>query len=114
MRVISRKKLRDFWETSVGAASETSLQVWYRTVAVADWKKWADVRADFPSADLVGDCVIFDIRGNLFRLIARIRYKSHKVFVLKVMPHKEYDKRKWLDECGCRDKPPAAKPKNPR
>lgn len=53
------------------------------------------------SADLVGDCVVFDIAGNKFRLITRIRFQAHRVFVLKVMTHGEYDNERWKTECGC-------------
>lgn len=60
----------------------------------------------FPSADLVGNCVVFNIAGNHFRLITRVLFQSHKVFVLRVMSHKEYDKQDWANQCGCYDPPP--------
>jgi mRNA interferase HigB len=48
------------------------------------WHSWGEVKAVFPTASLVGNCVVFNIGGNKFRLIARILYRSQKVFVLKV------------------------------
>jgi len=69
------------------------------------------VKAAFPSASIVGDCVVFNIGGNKYRLVTRIRYKSRKVFVLKVMTHSEYDEDKWKDECGCFEPSPPPKPK---
>ena len=53
--------------------------------------------------EIVGrfDCVIFNIGGNKYRLVTRILYPSQKVFILKVMTHKEYDQDKWKKECGC-------------
>jgi mRNA interferase HigB len=54
----------------------------------------------------VGRCVVFNIGGNKFRLVTRILYTSQKVFVLRVMTHKEYDDNKWKEECGCYEPPP--------
>lgn len=51
------------------------------------------------------DRVVFNIGGNKYRLVTRILYPSQKVFILKVMTHKEYDENKWKDECGCFEAP---------
>jgi mRNA interferase HigB len=72
------------------------------------------VRDSFASASIVGDCVVFNIGGNKYRLITRIRYASQKVFVLKLMTHSEYDEDKWKDECGCFEPPPPPKKKKAR
>ena len=73
------------------------LRAWYTHVnsKTVSWLAWGDVRASFPSASIVGDCVVFNIGGNKYRLICRIRYTTQKVFVLKVMTHSEYDEDKW-------------------
>src|SRR6202043_3499674 len=84
------------------------LEAWYKVVAAADWRRWSDVRSTFRTADVVGDCVVFNVGGNNYRLIARIRYKLHKVFVLKVMTHSEYSRQRWPEECGCFRDPRAA------
>lgn len=109
MRVISKARLKQFWESPGYADSEGPLRAWHTHVSnkSVSWLNWADVRGDFSTADLVGSCVVFNIGGNKFRLITRILYPSHKVFVLKVMTHKEYDKDKWKEECGCFSKPPS-------
>ncbi|MBS0266088.1 MAG: type II toxin-antitoxin system HigB family toxin [Planctomycetes bacterium] len=72
---------------------------------------WSDVKAVFGSASLVGNCVVFIIGGNKYRLVARILYPSQKVFILKVMTHTEYDEEKWKADCGCYE-PPPQKPKS--
>jgi mRNA interferase HigB len=61
----------------------------------------------FGSASLVGNCVVFNIGGNKYRLVTRILYPSQKVFVLRCMTHAEYDEDKWKVDCGCYDPPPA-------
>ncbi|MFO7904883.1 MAG: type II toxin-antitoxin system HigB family toxin [Planctomycetota bacterium] len=103
MRVISKARLKQFWEVPGHEDSEGPLGAWYthvsnRTVA---WQSWGDVKAEFGTASLVGNCVVFNIGGNKCRLVTRILYPSQKVFVLKVMTHEEYDEDKWKEECGC-------------
>lgn len=83
------------------------MRAWYTHVskkAVA-WHSWGDVKADFGRASLVGRCVVFNIGGNKYRLATRILFASQKVFVLRVMTHKEYDEEKCKDECGCYEAP---------
>jgi mRNA interferase HigB len=64
------------------------------------------VKAEFGTASLVGNCVVFNIGGNKYRMITRILYPSQKVFVLKVMTHAEYDDGRWREDCGCFEPPP--------
>jgi mRNA interferase HigB len=106
MWVISKARLRDFWQSPGNAASEGPLQAWHRFVETASWANWADVKAHYRTADMVGNCTVFNIGGNKFRLITRIMYDSHRVYVLKVMTHAEYSKDKWKAECGCHSPPP--------
>ncbi|MCA9106829.1 MAG: type II toxin-antitoxin system HigB family toxin [Planctomycetales bacterium] len=65
------------------------------------WRNWSDTKTTFGTADLVGNCAVFNVGGNKYRLVCRILYPSQKVFILKVMTHKEYDQDKWKAECGC-------------
>ena len=107
MWVISQKRLQDFWNTVDGAKSKKALELWYRVVGEAQWSDYADVKRTYGARfDIVGDCGVFDVCGNDFRLITRMRFKSHKVFVLKVMTHKVYDKGTWKTDCGCFQSPP--------
>ena len=106
MRVIAKPRFHEFWETHADA--EGPLSAWYTLVNNKNtaWQLWADVKAMYPSADQVGYCEVFNIKGNKYRLITRIRYKTQIVYVLKVMTHSEYGKDKWKDECGCFTPPP--------
>lgn len=108
MRVISKSRLREFWEQPGHDDAEGPLRAWYTHVSnrTVSWQAWADVKADFASASIVGSCVVFNVGGNKYRLIARVLYPSQKVFILKVMPHEEYDLDKWKAECGCFEPPP--------
>ena len=66
-----------------------------------------DVKADIATASRVGNCTVFDVGGNKYRLVTRILYQSQKVFILRVMTHKQYDDKRWQEECGCFQPPPA-------
>jgi mRNA interferase HigB len=108
MRVISQSRLRAFWESSGRADAKGPLRAWHTHVSHRSiaWRTWAEVKADFGSASLVGNCAVFNIGGNKYRLITRILYASQKVFILKVMTHAEYDDGKWKEDCGCYSPPP--------
>ena len=100
MRVISLKLLREFWEQHPDA--EMPLRHWYRISLNAHWRALHDVRQDFPHADGVrtpsGDTVtVFNIGGNKYRLIVRIRYDFQLVNVRAVLTHDLYDEDKWKE-----------------
>jgi mRNA interferase HigB len=101
MRVIKRSALLQFGQDQPGALEP--LRNWYRAVRAASWRSFADVRRMFTTADLVHtkrgvSVVVFDIGGNRFRLIVHVSYPKKKVYVLRVMTHKEYDRGRWKDE----------------
>lgn len=110
MRVISQSRLKQFWRQPRWADAEGPLRAWYRHVSSKSeaWRSWADVKAVFATASLVGSCVVFNIGGNKYRLVTRVLYASQKIFILKVMTHAEYDDDRWKDDCGCFSPPPAA------
>lgn len=112
MRVISRSRLVAFWQSAGHELAEGPLRAWFRHVSSRSvaWRDWADVKGDYPSASHVGDCVVFNIGGNKFRLIVRVRYATSRIYVLKTLTHKEYDRNTWQKECGCFERP-ARKPK---
>ncbi len=74
MRVISKSRLVQFWERPDCNDSEGPLRAWYAHVGsrTVDWSSWADVKAEFATASHVGNCVVFNIGGNKYRLIARV------------------------------------------
>jgi mRNA interferase HigB len=95
MHVISLKRIREFFSTHRDA--ESSLMAWYKTARKANWQNLAELKQVYSSADLVGRYVVFNIRGNKYRLIARIVYRSQTLFVVAVMTHEEYDLGKWKE-----------------
>ncbi len=101
MRIISRRRLREFWEQHPDA--EVPLTAWHKLVEEADWANFAQLRRVFPHADQVsvksGNTVtVFNIRGNKYRLVCSVVYPKHLVFTLMVMTHADYDREKWKDQ----------------
>ncbi len=92
MRVISVKKLRDFWQKGY-ADSEQSLKSWYQIVKAEKWSGPADIKRSFPSASFIGNNrVIFNISGNKYRIIVHIHYNVGSVFIRFIGTHAQYDK----------------------
>ncbi len=91
MRVVSKKKLVEYYIKH--ADSKTALEEWYRKIQKAEWDNLNDLKKDYLSADYVGNNrVVFNIKGNDFRLIAIIIYVSHKLYVRWIGTHSEYNK----------------------
>src|SRR4029079_2138367 len=117
VRIISRKRLRKFSEARRGdsGTAERDLSAWYKVVQNAEWAHFGALRQTFGSADQVGNCVVFDVGHNRFRVIGRVNHKKGILYVLRVMDHREYDKDRGADACGCHKPPPKrstpAKPK---
>ena len=95
MHVISFRRIREFFSNHRDA--EGSLTAWYKVTKKANWQNLAELKSTYPSADLVGRYVVFNIGGNKYRLIARIVYRSRTIFVVAVMTHEEYDLGKWKE-----------------
>jgi len=91
VRVIAKRTLRDFWEKH--ADSEQQLKAWYNEADQADWKSPNDIKQDYPSASILEDNrMVFNIKGNNYRLIVRINYKYGVVWIRFIGTHAEYDK----------------------
>jgi mRNA interferase HigB len=68
---------------------------WYRITRRADWNSLVELRNDFAHADIVGRRTVFNIHGNEYRLIARVNFKTRRVFILHILTHGEYNKGDW-------------------
>jgi len=70
---------------------------WYRIASHNDWSNIVEVRAVYPSANLVGNKTVFNIKGNRYRLIVHINYRAKIIFIKRLLTHAEYDKGTWKD-----------------
>ena len=90
MRIINSEELRRFAKNYPSARKP--LVRWIDITTDALWMNFNDVRQSFNSADYVKGFVVFNIGGNLYRLIARVKYQDQIVIVENIFTHKEYDK----------------------
>lgn len=92
MHVIARKTLRDFWEGG-HADAEEPLIAWYKEAESAVWHGPNDIKMRHPSVSIISnDRVVFNIKGNTYRLIVAVKYKIKIVYIRFVGTHAEYDK----------------------
>ncbi|BAU14460.1 hypothetical protein LEP3755_50070 [Leptolyngbya sp. NIES-3755] len=97
MRVISRSTLRKYWEEHP-TTSKPGLLLWYERITKNDFAGLNELRQIFPSADEVGNFVVFNIAGNNYRLITYIDWAAQLVFIRAVLTHAEYDKETWKND----------------
>ena len=91
MRINAKKTLRAFWQRYPEA--EEPLLAWYRETEKADWEGPAQVKERYKSASFVGgNRVIFNIKGNDYRLVVKINYPYRVVYIRFVGTHADYDK----------------------
>lgn len=95
MRVIKKRTLEDYWRVHQDA--EKPPQAWRQLTESAAWKSLAEARQTFPTADVVGRLTVFNIKGNSYRLVVRIEYEFHLVFI-RWWTHAEYDKKAWRQD----------------
>ena len=91
MRVIAKSTLREFWLKH--ADSEQALKAWYQETEKSGWKSPNDIKAEYPSASiLANNRVVFNIKGNTYRLIVKINYAYQMCWIRFIGTHAEYDK----------------------
>lgn len=94
MHVISRKKLKDFWEAHPDC--EHALRAWFKIIRTTRYAMWADLKHAFGAkVDKVNDRIVFDIGGNKCRVITIIHFSRGKLYVRDVLTHPQYDREGW-------------------
>ena len=89
--MISRKRLRE--AAAIHADLEGQLDTWFRIAKKAKWSNLAEIRQTFSSTHAVEGYTLFNIKGNEYRLITRINYRTGRIFIREVLTHAEYDDR---------------------
>lgn len=91
MRVIALKTLREFWEGHPDARQP--LQAWYEDVRYASWQSPADIKSVYRNASIIANNrVVFNIKGNNYRLIVALNYRFGIVYIRFVGTHRDYDR----------------------
>jgi len=90
MRIISNKTLREFYKNCQDAKGP--LLSWYKEVKKENWDTPAEVKEKYCNASILGNNrVIFNIKGNKYRLVVKIQYEYRVVYIRFVGTHAEYD-----------------------
>jgi mRNA interferase HigB len=91
LRIISKKILREFWGKH--ADSQEQLKSWFQETSRIDWKGPKDIKREYPSASFLQNSrVVFNIKGNKYRLIVKINFDYQMVWIRFIGTHAEYDK----------------------
>ena len=90
MRIIAISQLRAFWKNNQDA--EQSLKSWVDEVKKATWCQPAEIKDQYRSASaLKNRRVVFNIKGNDYRLVVSVAYRYQAVYVKFIGTHAEYD-----------------------
>ena len=91
MRIIAISTLSQFWTKHRDA--EDALRAWYSEAKHAKWRDPKDVRNRYHSADILpGNRVVFNIKGNQYRLVVKIHYNTGVVYIRFIGDHADYDR----------------------
>lgn len=91
MRIIALPPLAAFYTKHADA--EAAIKAWMAHVRNAEWQSPNDVKADFASASILGNNrIVFNIKGNDYRLIVAVSYVAQIVLIKFVGTHAEYDR----------------------
>ncbi|WP_445679108.1 type II toxin-antitoxin system HigB family toxin [Radicibacter daui] len=95
MRIIARRTLREFCDNLAGhkdhQAVKAALDAWFSEVSKALWATPADIRRRYATASIVdAERVVFNIKGNDYRLIVAIDFEKHLVWIKWIGTHKAY------------------------
>jgi mRNA interferase HigB len=91
MRIIAKRTLREFWEKH--AEIEQPLKSWYHETENAQWTSPNDLKRDYPNASILEDNrVVFNIKGNKYRLIIKVNYEFQIIWIRYIGTHADYDK----------------------
>ena len=92
MRIIAFRTLREFWLTRDYADSETSLRSWYHDAKSSNWKNSNELKQHYKNASIVGEGrVVFNIKGNKYRLVVSIDYEFQVIFIRFIGTHNKYN-----------------------
>jgi mRNA interferase HigB len=97
MRIIARRTLKRFVEARAGhkdqAALKAALDAWFDEVRKAHWASSAEVKIRYRTASIVSrDRVVFNIKGNNYRLVVAVDYEKGIVWIKWMGTHAAYDR----------------------
>lgn len=93
MHIVAQRNLEKFWQQPKGKAAEGALRAWHAETKTANWMSPQEVKNQYANASVIANNrIVFNIKGNDYRLIVAIAYKMQFVYVKFIGTHAEYDK----------------------
>jgi mRNA interferase HigB len=93
VRIIAKKRLREFFEKPLYRDSKSALEAWHQEMLKSSYSNPNEIKDKYRNASIIGDNkIIFNICGNKYRLIVKINYYAKIVFIKFIGTHKQYDK----------------------
>lgn len=97
MRIIARRTLKEFVDGRVGHRAQPALKAavdaWYSEVKKAEWSSTADVKRLYATASIISaDRIVFNIKGNSYRLVVAVDFEKAIVFIKWIGTHADYDR----------------------
>lgn len=93
MHIVALRNLEKFWQQPKGKAAEGALKAWFAEAKAAKWTSPQDIKKQYANASVIGNNrMVFNIKGNDYRLIVAIAYKMQFVYVKFIGTHADYDK----------------------
>jgi len=90
-RIFAKGTLRNFWE--IHPDSEQYLKTWYDTAMNSDWKNPIVIKRTYVNASILKDSrIVFNIKGNSYRLVAKFNFEKQWIFIRFIGTHADYDK----------------------
>ena len=90
-RIVAKRTLKEFWEKNPD--SKNYLETWFETAKAANWKKPNDIKEFYSTVSILKNSrVVFNIKGNEYRLVVKINYSKQWLFIRFIGKHSDYDK----------------------
>lgn len=90
-RIFAKSTLRDYWK--IHPDCEQYLKTWYDTAMNSDWNNPSEIKMTYANASILKDNrIIFNIKGNSYRLVAKFNFEKQWIFIRFIGTHEEYDK----------------------
>ncbi len=92
MRIISKKRLIEFYENPLYKDSRSSLESWHKELLNTSYSKPNEIKEKYKNSSIVGNNrVVFNMHGNKYRLIVKINYPAQIMYIRFIGTHKQYD-----------------------
>lgn len=93
MQIVALRNLETYWQQPGRKDAEGALKAWFAEARLAQWTTPQDIKRQYANASIIANNrVVFNIKGNDYRLIVAIAYRMQYVYLKFIGTHAEYDK----------------------